>query len=176
MIFHPGQILTPWVDPRLETRVSPIHGKGAYALAPIKEGEKVLRWGGTVFTEDDLRAGKFRLDSAERLDDHLYLADPVGVGDTPDYFVNHCCNPNLWLDDAHMLTARRDIAAGEELTLDYALWEWNPDWKIDPCRCGATNCRRVITGSDWKLPELQERYRGHFSPYVTLLMTRLTSS
>ena len=71
-----------------------------------------------------------------------------------------------------MLVARRNIATGEELTLDYALWEWDPTWKIDPCRCGTVNCRRVITGSDWKMLELQRRYKGHFSPYVTKLIAR----
>lgn len=34
------------------------------------------------------------------------------------------------------------------------------------CSCGAPNCRKVITEHDWKLPDLQQRYRGYFSQYL----------
>ena len=29
------------------------------------------------------------------------------------------------------------------------------------------SCRGLITGGDWKRPELQERYAGFFSSYIT---------
>jgi hypothetical protein len=35
-----------------------------------------------------------------------------------------------------------------------------------PCHCGAANCRRVITGQDWRRTELQEKYRDDMSWYV----------
>src|SRR5262249_55358196 len=35
-----------------------------------------------------------------------------------------------------------------------------------PCGCGATTCRGHVTGDDWARPELWERYRGYFSPYL----------
>jgi hypothetical protein len=35
------------------------------------------------------------------------------------------------------------------------------------CSCGTPSCRRLITGGDWKIPELQERYAGFFSSYIT---------
>ena len=34
------------------------------------------------------------------------------------------------------------------------------------CDCGAPNCRRSVTGSDWQLPEIQKRYAGYFAPHV----------
>ena len=34
------------------------------------------------------------------------------------------------------------------------------------CQCGGPDCRGRITGNDWQLPDLWERYRGHFSPYL----------
>jgi hypothetical protein len=34
------------------------------------------------------------------------------------------------------------------------------------CSCGAPNCRRSVTGSDWQLPEIQKRYAGYFAPHV----------
>jgi hypothetical protein len=69
--------------------------------------------------------------------------------------------------DEVTLVARRDIEAGEELTVDYALFEgdesWVADWK---CQCASEWCRKEITGKDWRLLELQERYRNHFSPWI----------
>jgi uncharacterized protein len=62
--------------------------------------------------------------------------------------------------------ARRPIAAGEELTIDYALFTASPDWSLSPCRCGLACCRQMITGSDWMRPDVQARYRGHFSPFL----------
>jgi len=34
------------------------------------------------------------------------------------------------------------------------------------CNCGAANCRKVITGQDWRKPELQEKYRGFMASYL----------
>lgn len=69
--------------------------------------------------------------------------------------------------DEVTLVARRLVAAGEELTADYALWELDPEW-VSPfrCRCGAAECRGVITGRDWEDPELQRRYAAHFHPVL----------
>jgi len=61
--------------------------------------------------------------------------------------------------------ARRDIAAGEELTLDYAFDPVAPEWRME-CHCGSTLCRGVVTGNEWQLPVSQERYAGHCSPFI----------
>ena len=31
------------------------------------------------------------------------------------------------------------------------------------CRCGAADCRRTITGEDWRRPDLQRKYGDHFA-------------
>ena len=59
----------------------------------------------------------------------------------------------------------RDVAAGEELCFDYAMSDTN-DYDEFVCACDSATCRRLVTGGDWKLPELQERYRGYFSAYI----------
>jgi hypothetical protein len=64
------------------------------------------------------------------------------------------------------VVARRDIQAGEEITGDYAVWEGEPEYLLGPCECGSPLCRTVITGNDWMLPQLQERYAGHFLPFI----------
>ena len=34
------------------------------------------------------------------------------------------------------------------------------------CGCGAARCRGRVSGDDWRLPELRERYAGYFSAYL----------
>jgi GNAT superfamily N-acetyltransferase len=82
-------------------------------------------------------------------------------------FINHSCDPNVWIADEVMQIARRDINAGEELTMDYAMIEADED-NVKPwdCRCRSSLCRGRVTGLDWRLPSLQERYAGHFSPFI----------
>jgi hypothetical protein len=41
----------------------------------------------------------------------------------------------------------------------------NPKDEFD-CYCGSANCRKHVTGSDWMISALWERYNGYFSPYL----------
>jgi hypothetical protein len=78
------------------------------------------------------------------------------------------------MGDEATLIARHDIEAGEEATVDYALFTTQSNWMLDTrCRCGAPDCRRIITGDDWRRPEVQERYRGHFSPFINRRIEKL---
>jgi hypothetical protein len=86
--------------------------------------------------------------------------------------VNHSCEPNLgWADD-HTLVAIRDIAAGEELTLDYATVITDADF-VMMCHCETYRCRQAIEGTDWQIPQLQKRYAGFWSPAVQRLIDGL---
>lgn len=106
------------------------------------------------------------------LERDLYLADPADAALADEYFLNHSCDPNAWMLDAVTLAARRPIAAGEEITADYALWLFEQDWRLDPCRCGSPLCRGRVTSQDWQRPELQSRYAGHFTPFLNRLIQR----
>ena len=79
-------------------------------------------------------------------------------------FVNHSCEPNLGFSGNVVLAAMRDVAPGEELTVDYCLFDVSPEPMT--CRCGTRGCRGTVTGEDWRLPELQARYAGWFSTYL----------
>lgn len=61
--------------------------------------------------------------------------------------------------------AMRDIPAAAELTIDYAMIDGNPAERM-ACSCGAPECRKMITGNDWRLRELQQRYASYFSRYI----------
>lgn len=159
--------LQSWLDPRIDICPSPIGGRGMFAREAIKKGETVIVWGGVVLTAEDVKAGRCRKGTLSAIDEKLWLGDPSDGEDYAADFTNHACDPNLWLSDEITLTARRDIAAGEELTADYMMWEANEDYQADwQCRCGSPLCRKNITGRDWRLPALQERYEDHFSPFL----------
>lgn len=66
-----------------------------------------------------------------------------------DWYMNHSCEGNIGFDESGDFVARRAIQKGVELTYDYGLAESNPNFRM-PCKCGSKNCRRVITGNDWK--------------------------
>ena len=165
---------TDWIDPRIEIRQSPIHGKGMFATAPIKQGEVVNIWGGTLLlTEEDFRGRGVEEWRAKgyiwgTIGEGLYLAMMLGAGkEDLTNFINHSCDPNVWMQDEVTLAARRTLAMGEELTIDYAMIEGSEDWvNIRECHCGSELCRGRCTGKDWRRRELQERYPNHFSPFV----------
>jgi uncharacterized protein len=121
-------------------------------------------WGGTLYTVGQLLAGEVPAGvSYSEVDDGVLLAGPA---DGADYFLNHSCDPNVWMGGDLAVVARRPIASGTEVTIDYALVEGEAGYRLDGCRCGAPDCRGVVTGEDWRLPELRERYRGHFLPFL----------
>ena len=65
-------------------------------------------------------------------------------------FVNHSCDPNCETDQIGgriWIIALRDIAANEELTYDYCLWDAEPGEEA-PCYCGAGNCRGTMYSED----------------------------
>jgi hypothetical protein len=34
------------------------------------------------------------------------------------------------------------------------------------CECGAESCRGIITGTDWRKPEIQHKCGGYFSWFI----------
>jgi hypothetical protein len=91
-------------------------------------------------------------------------ADPGDLG-----LLNHSCDPNLGWADATTLVARRAIGAGEELTIDYATCVTDTDFVLY-CHCETYRCRQVIEGTDWQIPQLQQRYAGHWHPAAQRLI------
>ena len=89
-------------------------------------------------------------------------------------FSNHSCDPNIGVQGQIIFVALRDIRPGEELTHDWATTD-DDDYEMT-CQCGAANCRGVLTGQDWRKPELQEKYRGYISWYLTEKMRRAAAN
>ena len=167
-----------WLNPKTELRSSSTHGTGIFATARIDAGEVVIVWGEMW---DGRRVITWTADAAQaeaagaeellvmRFDTELWSIEPPGTN--PGYFINHSCDSNVWMDDAFTLTARRSIEPEEELTIDYALLEPDVEWEFE-CGCRSPVCRGIVTGDDWRRPELQVRYRSHFSPLINKLIER----
>jgi len=153
-----------------------------FARAPIAQGEVVTIWGGTLLLDEADLAGQREKWIAEgyvwaTVGEGLYLAQRLEPGeeDLTDC-INHSCDPNVWMQDEVTLVARRDIPVGEELTIDYCLFEGDEDY-VPPwtCRCGTALCRGRFTGRDWWRADLQGRYGGHFSPFINARIEGLTT-
>ncbi len=154
-----------WISPITEIRQSNIGGRGLFAAKQIKKDDLVIVWGGIYIDANGVKEAKRNGKLVMQWDDNLFSVEDRG--EDSGYFVNHSCEPNLWMKGAYALVAMRDIEKGEEVTADYAIWEADESYvsKWD-CDCGSLNCRKKITGKDWRLPELQEKYKCHFSPLV----------
>ena len=108
-------------------------GEGLQAVAGFRRGEIVFTFTGSVVSEQTL----YTL----QIEPGKYLSDPLVMGK-----VLHACDPNMDCDMRTLtFTARRDIAAGEMLTMDY---ETTEDELFRPffCGCGAASCRGWIRG------------------------------
>jgi ribosomal protein S18 acetylase RimI-like enzyme len=152
-----------WGHPHLAVRDSGIAGQGLFATAPIGAGEVVSILAGRKVSTAEL---------AELLEhppvDTITLAEDLHLVLPNDprpviAYGNHSCDPNAWWTDAVTLTARRDLAVGDELTSDYGTSTGVPEWQMS-CSCGSALCRGIVTGSDWQRPELQDRYGDHWIP------------
>lgn len=160
-------MVASWITPKAEKRTpSAIAGRGLTAVAPIVAGDVVAVKGGHVVTTQALRALPARLQNSEiQIADGLHLAalDDAEYEDVM-LFLNHSCEPNVGFGGNVVLVAMRDVAPGEELTTDYALFDDHDEAMV--CACGRPACRGRVHGRDWQRPELQERYRGYFSWYL----------
>ena len=98
-----------------------IHGKGLVATQRFRVDEVVILFGGTLFSKENIVAGKADSRTLMQVDEDLWLGEPIGRPLGAGNFINHFCDPNLWItDEVTNLTARREINPGEEVTMDYA--------------------------------------------------------
>lgn len=130
----------------------------------IPKGELISLWGGDIVLISSLDPSMPRFTQRVlQIDEELCIL--TAEEKEPNDCFNHSCDPNLGFTGQIGLVAMRDIQAGEELTFDYAMSDGSPYDEFE-CYCGSKNCRKKITGNDWKLTELWKRYDGYFSTYL----------
>jgi D-alanine-D-alanine ligase-like ATP-grasp enzyme len=155
----------PW-----EVRPRSAGDHGVFATRRLEAGDTVLRFeerphtlvsrSRVERTWDDRRLDWFRR-YAYPLSDEIWVMWSEEPGEWRP--LNHGCDPNAWLEGLD-LVARRPIAPGEEVTMDYATFmvDGMPDFE---CACGAAECRKVIRGGD-HMEDFVARYGEHVSDYV----------
>ncbi len=128
---------------KLVAKKSGINGKGCFAAVTLPARKKVGELKGERISHREAarrvaQGGKVRiceLDQRRSID--------ASRGGDATAFINHSCEPNCFsrVSHGHMLFfALREIASGEELTLDYTPSQ-HPDRR---CTCGSPQCRGVI--------------------------------
>jgi uncharacterized protein len=163
----PMAAVASYISPKASKgKPSAIAGRGLIAVQPIVRDEVVAIKGGHIVDTARLRSLPEDLQNSEiQIADGFHLAalddteyEPVML------FLNHSCEPNVGFAGNIVLVAMRDIAAGEELTTDYALFD-DTDESMT-CHCGTRSCRGTVSGRDWQRPGLQRRYGPYFSWYL----------
>ena len=153
---------------KTEIRKSATEGRGLFAKDRIREGEIVSVRGGHILSRQMEKKIK-KPDGywGYPIADEFVLA-PFSTQEVEDVmmFLNHSCEPNIGILGQIVFVAMRNIDSGEELTIDYAMFGANKEPMR--CNCRAANCRGLIADSDWKIKELQVKYRGYFSSYIQL--------
>ncbi len=140
---------------RIQVRASGVHGKGVFALRPIKKGETIIEYKGEMITwaealrrhphdpKDPTHTFYVHID-----EDHVIDAK---VGGNAARWINHACSPNCEADEQGQrvfIKALRNIRPGEELFYDYGLIideRYTPKLKKQfECRCGTQGCRGTM--------------------------------
>lgn len=137
---------------RVRVAESPIHGRGVFAVAPLKPGEIVLKI-------DDSRV----VSEADPLDpekgEHEHHCDYLAGGKTvlmkpPERFINHGCDPNAFVRTVagdRYVVALTEIRPGDEITYDYCLnGDGDTEWF---CRCRSPACRKRHLSGFFHLPD-----------------------
>ncbi|MBI4709203.1 MAG: SET domain-containing protein-lysine N-methyltransferase [Candidatus Portnoybacteria bacterium] len=159
-----------YLSPKIKIGQSKVQGLGLFAVENIKKDEIIGIKAGYIINRETLeRIGGLKSDIGQsmlQVSDEFFIG-PLTADDIGDsmMYVNHSCEPNIGMLGDVINVAMRDIVIGEELTADYAVALIHPSLLME-CNCGAINCRKIITGEDWKRPELQGRYKGYFSAYI----------
>jgi SET domain-containing protein len=139
----------------IEVRDSTIHGRGVYAIAPIRRGTRIIEYLGERIShaEADRRYENKGTDNGHTF---LFIASSrtvidAGVDGNGARFINHSCDPNCEtvIEGSRVfIDAISNIRPGDELGYDYQLtWESTDDPEelaLYGCRCGASKCRGTM--------------------------------
>jgi SET domain-containing protein len=127
----------------LRVRRSRIAGKGLFTPVAIARRAKIGEFEGEAI---GLREARRRAKGRDIIAIVELERHALDATDSPRgfRFINHSCDPNTFFRCTPAraeVYALRDIAAGEELTVDYV--DSHHNGRL-PCACGARNCRGKI--------------------------------
>ncbi len=142
-----------WVSDLVEVRPY-AEGRALIATGPIPAGTRLIALA-HVFVD---LPSKYTI----QIDEHLHQA---GTEEADDY-MNHACEPNVTIDfEALEVVAIRPIAAGDLVTFDYNICEWDMREPF-ACRCGASRCIGEIRGFRYLNAEQRRYLEPRLSAYL----------
>jgi uncharacterized protein len=141
--------------PIIKVRRSKVHGRGVFAVQPIKKGTRIIEYLGERVSHKEADR---RYDDKDAFDSHTFLFGidkqtviDAGVDGNDARFINHSCDPNcesVIEKKRVFIEAIRNIAPGEELAYDYQIQREKDDPpdvdQVFACRCGAKKCRGTM--------------------------------
>jgi hypothetical protein len=139
-------------SPLVEVRISEVHGRGVFAVAPIAKGTRIFEYLGERVSH---AAADKRYEDHDENDNHtfLFIVDrntviDAAVNGSDARFINHHCDGNCTsvIENRRVfIDSLRAIAPGEELGYDYEIGRDKDDPPdvdvIYACRCGSPKCR-----------------------------------
>jgi len=140
---------------RIESRDSPVHGRGVFALVDLKAGETLVEYVGEIIDWEEA-LNRHPHDPSQPNHTFYFHIDETRVIDANvngnrARWINHSCDPNCEASEEAgrvFIRSLRAIQAGEEIFYDYGLVIDEPltdDLKADyPCWCGAEMCRGTL--------------------------------
>ena len=135
----------------IEVRASPIHGLGVFALHRLQRFQRIGTYAGKRYPTHSVRPDSdgpmtflFALSDGSHIDG--------SVGGNATRHINHHCSPNVLAIEytnaqgelGVQFLAKREIAAGRELFLDYSLDLVGEDPAAYPCLCRHRKCRGTL--------------------------------
>lgn len=160
-----------WCSPKTSPFQSHVHGDGRQAIAPILKNEIVCVVGGFVLSKSQLLNFEFP-DVGKHsmaITSDIFLCNPI-KDPSQRILLNHSCEPNLFIEGQIVFRSSQEIKIGDELFIDYGTIVDEDATLIENCQCGQKNCRKVITGKDWKKKDLIEKYGDHFSSHILFML------
>jgi hypothetical protein len=137
-------------------------GRGVFADNFIKKDSVIVIGGGQVIS-DTSRATK---DFTGVLNESYSIAPLDFEQPSPNWLINHSCDPNVKVVGRLVILALCDIPAGKELTVDYGtIAAGGPLWRME-CQCGNRLCRKIITHEDWKNRDLFFNRFDQWPPFI----------
>jgi hypothetical protein len=164
---HNSKIINPVIIEIRPSRLIP--GEiGLFAVRALKKdtiialasmlAERFFPW--SAYKElDKLTQGKVD-NFTMQTEEGFYLPPDFNYLSVP-WNMNHSCDYNVGFDKAGNFITAKNIKAGQELLLDYGMFFSDPKFKMK-CKCGSKNCRKQITGNDWKDKKFMEKNKRYF--------------
>lgn len=171
------KIVSEWHSPHIAVVESEIHGRGIFANSLVSSGDTIIKMGGIIIYKSDFDINMHCKYSTISISEECFLTRLLDSPKTMDDYINHSCRPNSWLLDEFTIVAKEPIGIGNEITIDYAVWLDQSNYKpLGPCSCGADICRHWITGKDWNRIDVINDNYGHFTPHINTKIDLAISS